>query len=235
MEDNMNSWDRELEKLEKLSPNSEKTKLIEEMFHSSIWNHLNSEQKIKLMELLEIDLSYQDNREPNKLQVWLKLPSRASAAFPASNAIRISKHHLENIGIGSNVLFYCAVVHEHEHFNQYYDSISDKKDSLTEEMRDNLKSLITYCNKMATQYIEYRFQPTEYYAHKNSEVRTRKVFERLTQDLGPDEGFEKWKREECIPTDFLVQLYNEENGTSFSFEELYNKILEKIKGKKFQK
>ena len=34
MEDNMNSWDRELEKLEKLSPNSEKTKLIEEMFHS---------------------------------------------------------------------------------------------------------------------------------------------------------------------------------------------------------
>ena len=158
----MNLWDEQLEKIEKLPPSSEKTKLIEEMFHCTIWNQFNTDQKIKLMELLEIDLAHQDNRKPNKIQVWQKLPSKASAAFPASNAIRISKHHLESIGIGSNVLFYCAIVHEHEHFTQYYDSLSNKKDSLTEEMRDNLKSLIPYGNKTATQYIEYRFQPTEY-------------------------------------------------------------------------
>lgn len=101
----MNLWDEQLEKIEKLPPSSEKTKLIEEMFHCTIWNQFNTDQKIKLMELLEIDLAHQDNRKPNKIQVWQKLPSKASAAFPASNAIRISKHHLESIGIGSNVLF----------------------------------------------------------------------------------------------------------------------------------
>lgn len=231
----MNLWDEQLEKLENLTPSSEKTKLIEEMFHSSIWNQLSMEQKIKLMELLEIDLAHQENRKPNQIYVCQKLPSKACASFPFSNCIKISKFHLETIGNGSNVAFYCAIVHEHEHFNQYYDSISNKNDALTEEMRDNLKSLIPYGAKTATQYIEYRFQPTEYYAHRNSEERTKKVFERLTQELGPDEGFKKWKREECIPTDFLVQLYNEENGTNFSFEELYYKILEKIKGEKFQK
>lgn len=230
----MNSLDEQFSRIEKLSPSSEKTKLIESMFHTSIWNKLSIEQKIRLLELLEIDLADQDNRKPNKISVWQKLPSIAQASFTFSNCIKISKHHLETLGVESNARFYCAINHEHEHFNQYYASISTKKDSKTEEIRVNLNSLIPYSDENATKYIEYRLQPIEYYAHKISEEKTKEVFERLVNEFGPDEGFEKWKKEEVIPLDLLVQLYNEENSTSFSFEELYQKIFS-ILTKKYQK
>lgn len=231
----MNLFDKELGKIDQLSVSEEKTKLIESMFHSSIWDKLNINQRIRLLELLENDLAAQQNRKPNKIIVWQKLPSKACASFPFSNCIKISKHHLETIGIGSNAAFYCAIVHEHEHFNQYYDSISNKKDSKTEEIRTNLNAIIPYSNATATKYIEYRFQPIEYYAHKISEEKTQKTFKRLVSDLGPDEGFEKWKNEEVVPLDLLVQLYNEENGTNLSFEELYQKILQKITKTNFHK
>lgn len=220
----MNALDEQFNKLEKLLPSKEKTKLIESMFHSSIWNKLDTNQKIRLLELLEIDLANQENRKPNKIEVWQKLPSIACASFPFSNSIKISKHHLETMGTKSNAKFYCAIKHEHEHFNQYYDSISAKKDIKTEEIRANLNSLIPYSRETATKYIEYRLQPIEYYAHKISEEKTQEVFERLISEFGPDEGFEKWLQEEVVPLDLLVQLYNEENNTSFSFEELYQKI-----------
>ena len=106
--------------------------------------------------------------------------------------------------------------------------------SKTEEMRINLNSLIPYSGKTATKYIEYRLQPTEYYAHKISEEKTKEVFERLITEFGPDEGYEKWDQEEVVPLDLLVQLYNEENNTNFSFEELYQKIFSSLT-EKYQK
>lgn len=127
----MNLFDKELEKISQLTTSKKKTNLIESMFHSSIWNNLDIDQKIRLLELLESDLAAQENRKPNQISVWQKLPSKACASFPFSNCIKISKQHLETIGIGSNAAFYCAIVHEHEHFNQYYDSISNKKDTKT--------------------------------------------------------------------------------------------------------
>ena len=230
----MNAFDEQFSKIENLSPSKEKTKLIESMFHSSIWNQLDTNQKIRLLELLEIDFADQENRKPNKIEVWQKLPFIACASFPFSNSIKISKHHLETMGTKSNAKFYCAIKHEHEHFNQYYDSISTKKDSKTEEMRINLNSLIPYSGKTATKYIEYRLQPTEYYAHKISEEKTKEVYERLITEFGPDEGYEKWDQEEVVPLDLLVQLYNEENNTNFSFEELYQKIFSSLT-EKYQK
>ena len=93
----MNAFDEQFSKIENLSPSKEKTKLIESMFHSSIWNQLDTNQKIRLLELLEIDFADQENRKPNKIEVWQKLPFIACASFPFSNSIKISKH----IGIAS--------------------------------------------------------------------------------------------------------------------------------------
>ena len=53
----MNAFDEQFSKIENLSPSKEKTKLIESMFHSSIWNQLDTNQKIRLLELLEIDFA----------------------------------------------------------------------------------------------------------------------------------------------------------------------------------
>lgn len=124
---------------------------------------------------------------------------------------------------------YCAILHEHEHMGQFDDIDSEKNDETTEIFRKNIANMLPYDDKTVSGYVEYRFQPIEYYAHKISEEGTIKAFKRLEQDFGKDQGFETWfDAISSASIDNLVELYNEEYACNFSFDEIYQNIVKKI-------
>ena len=128
-----------------------------------------------------------------------------------------------------NAQMYCAILHEHEHMGQFDDIDSEKNDETTEIFRKNIANMLPYDDKTVSGYVEYRFQPIEYYAHKISEEGTIKAFKRLEQDFGKDQGFETWfDAISSASIDNLVELYNEEYACNFSFDEIYQNVVKKI-------
>lgn len=223
--------DDKLSKIETLPFDYERTTLTENMFHISIWNKMNTHQKVKLLQLLEDNLAYVQGRKSSKVVLKSKLPHMATSSY-ITNSIRVSQWYLEN-GLpylkDMNAQMYCAIVHEHEHINQFLVSGSNQHDSKTEEIRSNIANFIPYRDASISDYVDYRFQPIEYYAHKISEENTKATFERLEAEFGIDNGFVDWyKFASAASVDNLVKLYNEENSTNLSFDEIYKGILEKI-------
>ncbi len=220
-----------LQNLESMPFSEEKVILTDNMFHITVWNKMNMSQWVRLLQVLENNLACRDGRSPNKIEVLLKMPDLASASL-LTGKIRISQWHLEcgfNDLSDMNAQTYSAICHEHEHFNQFIDAESDKDDKKTEECRVNLKSLIPYSDSSMQGYVEYRLQPTEYYAHKLSEEQTLSTFIRLEREFGEDKGFKEWyELISSVSVEDLVELYNQEYGTTYTFDELYTYILNKI-------
>lgn len=220
-----------LQNLESMPFSEEKVILTENMFHITIWNMMNFSQRVHLLQLLEDNLSCRDGRAPNKIEIFLKMPNLASASL-LTGKIRISQWHLEcgfNDLSDLNAQTYSAICHEHEHFNQFIDAKNDKADKKTDECRANLKHLIPYSDSTVQGYVEYRLQPTEYYAHKLSEEQTVATFIRLEREFGEDKGFKEWyELISAVTVEGLVQIYNQEYGTEYTFDELYANVFNKI-------
>lgn len=220
-----------LQNLESMSFSETKVTLTENMFHITIWNKMNLNQKVRLLQVLENNLSCKDGRDANEIKICLKLPNMASAS-KLTGKIRVSQWHL-TYGFNGlsdlNAQIYCAICHEHEHFNQFIDAESDKIDKKTEECRINLKSIIPYSAATVQEYIDYRLQPIEYYAHKLSEEQTISTFIRLEREFGVDKGFKKWYEIISVGSvENLVQVYNQEYCTAYTFDELYASVFNKI-------
>ncbi len=220
-----------LQSLESMAFSDTKIRLTDNMFHITIWNQMNYNQNIKLLQILENNLSCKDGRAPSRVKNFLKLPNLASAS-KLTGEIRVSQWHFEMGFNGLNDLnaqAYCAICHEHEHFSQFLDADSDKIDKKSEECRVNLKSIIPYSDATLQKYVEYRLQPIEYYAHKLSEEQTIATFARLEREFGEDIGFRKWYEIiSSVSLQDLVQLYNREYGTIYTFEELYASVFDKV-------
>lgn len=201
------------------------------LFHISFWNSMDTSQKVRLMQLLENNLSELDGRKPCKVVLFERMPNMATSSS-LWRMIKVSKWHLEQ-GLSylksMNAQMYCAIVHKHEHISQFDDAESSKSDEKTIEIRKNIDKFIPYSDRNVTEYVEYRFQPMEYYAHKVSEEETVAVFKRLLQEFGDDDGFNSWfDAVSAASIDDLVDLYNQENFASYTFDEIYQKILDKI-------
>ena len=156
------------------------------------------------------------------------MPHVATSSY-LTRKIKVSQRQLESCA-EMNAEIYCAIVHEHEHMSQFAiaDDI-DRTDEQAEIIRNNLFKMIPYGGNTVTEYVEYRFQPIEYSAHFISEKNTKNVFEKLEKKFGEDEGFKKWSSN-IVPNDLLVRLYNEENKTSKSFEEIYQGLVDRVSG-----
>lgn len=223
-----------LTKLENMPYSQTKETLTENMFYITVWNKLDTNQRVRLLQILENNLSYRDGRPASRVELYPKLPSLTQAS-EATRKIKISDWHLTsnfNELNNLNAQLYCAICHEHEHISQFVDVDSDKNDKKTEECRTNMKFVIPHSSTNVQGYIEYRLQPLEYYAHKISEEQTVATFTRLEREFGEDEGFQEWSKEVLsISVDDLVRIYNQEYYTTYTFDELYASILDKIKEK----
>lgn len=219
-----------LQNLELMNFSDTKVTLTDNMFHIIVWDKMNMKQRVRLLQVLENNLSCKDGRCANKIEIYPKLPGIATSSR-LTGKIKISQWNLkygENGLSDMNAQLYCAICHEHEHFNQFIDVESDKIDKKTENFRINLKSRIPY-GTTVQEYIDYRLQPIEYYAHKLSEEQTISTFLRLEREFGEDKGFRAWyKVISYASVENLVQLYNREYGTTYTFDELYTHILNKI-------
>lgn len=186
--------EKSLQSLESMAFSDTKVILTDNMFHITIWNQMNYNQKIRLLQTLENNLSCKDGRVPSIIKNFLKLPSLACAS-KLTGEIKVSQWHFE-MGFNDlndlNAQAYCAICHEHEHISQFLDADSDKIDKKSEECRVNLKSIIPYSGSTIQAYVEYRVQPIEYYAHKLSEEHTIATFARLEREFGKDIGFREW-------------------------------------------
>ena len=223
--------EKSLQSLESMAFSDTKVILTDNMFHITIWNQMNYNQKIRLLQTLENNLSCKDGRAPSRIKNFLKLPNLASASRLTCE-IKVSQWHFEMGFNGLNDLnaqAYCAICHEHEHISQFLDADSDKADKKSEECRVNLKSIIPYSESTLQGYVEYRVQPIEYYAHKLSEEHTIVTFSRLEREFGEDIGFKEWYDViSSVSLQNLVLLYNQEYGTTYTFEELYASVLDKV-------
>ena len=223
--------EKSLQSLESMAFSDTKVILTDNMFHITIWNQMNYNQKIRLLQTLENNLSCKDGRAPSKIKNFLKLPNLACASR-LTGEIKVSQWHFEMGFNGLNDLnaqAYCAICHEHEHFSQFLDADSDKIDKKSEECRVNLESIIPYSGSTVQEYVEYRVQPIEYYAHKLSEEHTIATFARLEREFGKDIGFREWYDIiSSVSLQNLTKLYNQEYGTTYTFEELYSSVLDKI-------
>ena len=231
--------EKSLQSLEAMAFSDTKVILTDNMFHITIWNQMNYNQKIRLLQTLENNLSCKDGRAPSRIINFLKLPNLACASRLTSE-IKVSQWHFEMGFNGLNDLnaqAYCAICHEHEHISQFLDADSDKIDKKSEECRVNLESIIPYSESTLKEYVEYRVQPIEYYAHKLSEEHTIATFSRLEREFGEDIGFREWYDIiSLVSLQNLAQLYNQEYGTTYTFEELYASVLDKVNiNKKNQK
>lgn len=223
--------EKSLQNLESMAFSDTKVILTDNMFHITIWNQMNYNQKLRLLQTLENNLSCKDGRAPSRIENSLKLPNLACASR-LTGEIKVSQWHFEMGFNGLNALnakAYCAICHEHEHLSQFLDADSDKIDKKSKECRVNLKSIIPYSGSTLQEYIEYRVQPIEYYAHKLSEEHTIATFSRLEREFGEDMGFRGWYDIiSSVSLQNLVQLYNQEYGTTYTFEELYASVLDKV-------
>ena len=223
--------EKSLQSLESMAFSDTKVILTDNMFHITIWNQMNYNQKIRLLQTLENNLSCKDGRAPSKIKNFLKLPNLACASR-LTGEIKVSQWHFEMGFNGLNDLnaqAYCAICHEHEHVSQFLDADSDKIDKKSEECRVNLESIIPYSESTLQEYVEYRVQPIEYYAHKLSEEHTIATFARLEREFGKDIGFREWYDIiSSVSLQNLTKLYNQEYGTTYTFEELYSSVLDKI-------
>lgn len=70
----------------------------------------------------------------------------------------------------------------------------------------------------------YYMIPDEYYAHCFAYEQVARIFDRTISLYGEDENFGKYtvdvKREQSV----LAQKYNNEHGTQYTFDELYEQI-----------
>lgn len=223
--------EKSLQSLESMAFSDTKVILTDNMFHITIWNQMNYNQKIRLLQTLENNLSCKDGRAPSGIKTFLKLPNLACASR-LTGEIKVSQWHFEMGFNGLNDLnaqAYCAICHEHEHISQFLDADSDKIDKKSEECRVNLESIIPYSESTLQEYVEYRVQPIEYYAHKLSEEHTIATFARLEREFGKDIGFREWYDIiSSVSLQNLTKLYNQEYGTTYTFEELYSSVLDKI-------
>lgn len=223
--------EKSLQSLESMAFSDTKVILTDNMFHITIWNQMNYNQKIRLLQTLENNLSCKDGRAPSGIKNFLKLPNLACASR-LTGEIKVSQWHFEMGFNGLNDLnaqAYCAICHEHEHISQFLDADSDKIDKKSEECRVNLESIIPYSESTLQEYVEYRVQPIEYYAHKLSEEHTIATFARLEREFGKDIGFREWYDIiSSVSLQNLTKLYNQEYGTTYTFEELYSSVLDKI-------
>ena len=223
--------EKSLQSLESMTFSDTKVILTDNMFHITIWNQMNYNQKIRLLQTLENNLSCKDGRAPSRIKNFLRLPNLASASRLTCE-IKVSQWHFEMGFNGLNDLnaqAYCAICHEHEHISQFLDADSDKTDKKSEGCRVNLKSIIPYSGSTLQGYVEYHVQPIEYYAHKLSEEHTIATFSRLEREFGEDIGFKEWYDViSSVSLQNLVLLYNQEYGTTYTFEELYASVLDKV-------
>lgn len=223
--------EKSLQSLESMAFSDTKVILTDNMFHITIWNQMNYNQKIRLLQTLENNLSCKDGRAPSGIKNFLKLPNLACASR-LTGEIKVSQWHFEMGFNGLNDLnaqAYCAICHEHEHISQFLDADSDKIDKKSEECKVNLESIIPYSESTLQEYVEYRVQPIEYYAHKLSEEHTIATFARLEREFGKDIGFREWYDIiSSVSLQNLTKLYNQEYGTTYTFEELYSSVLDKI-------
>lgn len=220
-----------LSKIENMPFSIDRVVLTENLFHISFWNSMNTNQKVRLLQLLENNTSSIEGREPNQVIVRLKMPYIATASLEYRE-IRISQWHLEN-GLsylkGGNAQFYCAILHEHDHISKFVDSQSDIRNKEIDECRINFANMLPYSDKYISEYIDYRLQPIEYYAHKFSEEKTIETFQRLEKEFGSDIGYRSWYANISLATvDSLISLYNQEYATNYTFEDIYENILTKI-------
>ena len=223
--------EKDLQNLESMPFSEIRATLTENMFHIVVWNMMNLSQRVRLLQMLENNLACRDGRTPSEIEVIPKLRSLASAS-KLTNKIRISQWHL-TFGFNGldnlNAQIYCAVCHEHEHFNQFIDAESEKSDKKTEECRINLKFIFPYSGASVQDYIDYRLQPIEYYAHKLSEEQTISTFKRLEKKFGEDKGYREWYDVVSLGSvESLIQIYNSEYFTTCNFDELYASIINKI-------
>lgn len=218
--------DNRLLYIERMPFSCKKIILTENMFHISNWVLLDAKQKLWLLQLHENNLSEIDNRIPSQIIESDKKGIIGESLYFSNqfHLIRVSKYYLEKADLnGLNCQMYCAIVHEHEHINHFIDVSNGKNDLKTNIIRDNLNNYIDYSG-MIQDYIPYCLQPTEYYAHKVSEEKTIKTFNRLKDDLGYDDGFKIWC-DEVESVDDLVKLYNQMNQTNFTANEIYMSAL----------
>ncbi len=69
-----------LQNLESMPFGATKVILTENMFHIAIWNMMDINQKIRLLQVLENNLACRDGRVANKVKLCLKLPNLTEAS-----------------------------------------------------------------------------------------------------------------------------------------------------------
>lgn len=125
----------------------------------------------------------------------------------------VEKQQLDNL----NVEVFCSICHEGEHVKQEVGSkgnvntkeINECRLNFLGNLEDNTKS-----NRIepSQSMILYKLQPAEYYAFKNSEEMTRKVFLMLQAKFGIDYGYVKWdKQTRSNDFEVLAKKWNEDN------------------------
>lgn len=219
-----------LSKIELLPFSNERVLLTENLFYIDLWNCMDIMQKKRLLQMLENNLSAMEKRESNEV-IFSFIPEIASASLKhkkiriSESKLRFGTDYIKDV----NAQFYCAILHEHDHISRFIDTKSDEKSKILDEFRSNFANFLPY-GKSISEYVEYRLQPIEYYAHKISEEKTIETFDRLQNKFGKEDmGFKSWY--EIVTkasVDRLVSLYNKEYSTSYTYDEIYANILKKI-------
>ncbi len=139
-----------------------------------------------------------------------------------------------------NVYLLDCIYHENYHIISRQQSILKSSTILEREFLEQLLWCLTLNRKENIPIMEqigslendllekdvlgYYMIPDEYYAHRFAYEQVARIFDRTISLYGEDENFRKYivdvKREQSV----LAQKYNNEHGTQYTFDELYEQI-----------